>query len=76
MILFQYVGESERMVRQVFIQAKDAAPSVIYFDEIDSLCEKRDSNEASLFMHAAINMLAQILAIIKSVWINITFILK
>jgi len=51
MILFQYVGESERMIREIFIQARKAAPCIVFFDEIDSVCQDRDSNEASLFTH-------------------------
>ncbi|XP_037084734.1 nuclear valosin-containing protein-like [Pollicipes pollicipes] len=36
-----YVGESERAVRTVFARAKNSAPCVIFFDEIDSICQKR-----------------------------------
>lgn len=32
-----WVGESERAVRQVFQRARAAAPTVIFFDEIDAL---------------------------------------
>lgn len=42
----QYVGESERAVRQCFLRARNSAPCVIFFDEFDSLCPKRsDSGE-------------------------------
>ena len=37
----QYVGESERAVRQVFQRAKYSAPCVVFFDEIDALCPQR-----------------------------------
>ena len=40
-ISFQYVGESEKAVRQVFQRAKNSAPCVIFFDEIDALCPQR-----------------------------------
>lgn len=44
----QYVGESERAVRQCFQRARNSAPCVIFFDEFDSLCPKRsDSGENS-----------------------------
>ena len=39
--LMQYVGESERAVRQVFQRARNSAPCVIFFDELDALCPKR-----------------------------------
>ena len=37
----QYVGESERAVRQVFQRARNSAPCVIFFDELDALCPRR-----------------------------------
>ena len=46
--IFQYVGESERAVRQVFQRARNSAPCVIFFDELDALCPRRsDSGEVS-----------------------------
>ena len=36
-LLSKYVGESERGVREVFRKAKQAAPCIIFFDEIDAL---------------------------------------
>ena len=41
---FQYVGESERAVRQVFQRARNSAPCVIFFDELDSLCPRRSGS--------------------------------
>ncbi|KAI8814768.1 AAA-domain-containing protein [Cladochytrium replicatum] len=40
-LLNMYIGESERNVRAVFQKARDAAPSVIFFDELDSVAPKR-----------------------------------
>nr|CAD7576391.1 unnamed protein product [Timema californicum] len=40
-LLTMYVGESERAVRQVFQRAKNSAPCVIFFDELDALCPRR-----------------------------------
>lgn len=40
-LLNMYVGESERQVRQLFQRARDAAPSIIFFDEIDSIGGQR-----------------------------------
>ena len=37
----QYVGESEKAVRQVFERAKNFSPCVIFFDELDALCPRR-----------------------------------
>ena len=45
-LLNMYVGESERAVRGVFQRAKNSAPCVIFFDEVDSLCPKRSSGSS------------------------------
>lgn len=44
----QYVGESERAVRQVFARARSSSPCVIFFDELDALVPRRDDSMASL----------------------------
>jgi len=40
-ILTMWVGESERKLRDVFRRAKQVAPSIILFDEIDALAPRR-----------------------------------
>ena len=42
--VLQYVGESERAVRQVFSRARASSPCVIFFDELDALVPRRDDN--------------------------------
>ena len=44
-LLNMYVGESERAVREVFRKARAASPSIIFFDEIDSLGISRDHGQ-------------------------------
>lgn len=41
-IFNKYVGESERAVREIFRKARAAAPSIIFFDEIDALASDRE----------------------------------
>ncbi len=36
-LLSKYVGESERAIRETFRKARQAAPTIIFFDEIDSI---------------------------------------
>lgn len=36
-----YVGESERLLRMLFQQAKEMAPCVMFFDEVDALFNRR-----------------------------------
>ncbi len=46
-LLNKYVGESERAVRALFKRATQSAPCVIFFDELDSLCPRRGSENNS-----------------------------
>ncbi|WFD34591.1 AAA+-type ATPase [Malassezia cuniculi] len=43
-LLSKYVGESERAVREVFRRARAAAPSIIFFDEIDAISSARNTH--------------------------------
>ncbi|ERF76763.1 hypothetical protein EPUS_02302 [Endocarpon pusillum Z07020] len=42
-----YVGESERAVREVFRKARAASPSIIFFDEFDSIASVRSGGGSS-----------------------------
>lgn len=42
-LMSKFAGEGERKLRQVFEKASQNAPSIIFFDEIDSFAGKRDS---------------------------------
>jgi len=57
-LLSKWVGESERAVREVFRKAKQAAPSLIFFDEVDSMVPARGSG---LDSHATERVVSQIL---------------
>jgi transitional endoplasmic reticulum ATPase len=41
-IMGRYYGESEQRLREVFQQAQQQAPSIIFIDEIDSIAPKRE----------------------------------
>ncbi|MGC4117108.1 MAG: CDC48 family AAA ATPase [Myxococcales bacterium] len=43
-LLSKYVGESERAVREVFHKARQAAPCIIFFDELDALAPRRSGD--------------------------------
>lgn len=43
----QYVGESERAVRQVFARARASSPCIIFFDELDAMVPRRDDSLVS-----------------------------
>lgn len=63
-LLSRYVGESERAVRETFRKAKQAAPTIIFFDEIDSMASERGS---SVDAHATERVVSQILTEIDGV---------
>jgi transitional endoplasmic reticulum ATPase len=47
-LMDRYVGESEKAVREVFDRARQTAPAVVFFDEIDGIASQRvDSNEVT-----------------------------
>jgi len=43
-LISRYVGESERGIRETFKKAKQAAPTILFLDEIDSLVPRRGSS--------------------------------
>ncbi len=40
-ILSKWVGESEKAIRQIFRRARQVAPAIVFFDEIDSIAPAR-----------------------------------
>lgn len=53
----KWVGESEQNLRRVFIQARQSAPAVIVFDELDSFAAARGTFEGSGVEHSMVNTL-------------------
>jgi transitional endoplasmic reticulum ATPase len=58
-LLSKWVGESEKGVREIFRKARQASPSIIFFDEIDALVPKRGTYEGS--SHVTESVVSQIL---------------
>jgi len=59
-LLSKYVGESERAVRDVFRKARQAAPCIVFFDEIDALVPTRGGGTSD--SHVSERVLSQFLA--------------
>ena len=57
-LLSKWVGESEKGIREIFRKARQAAPCIIFFDEIDALVPRRSGIESS---HVSENVVSQIL---------------
>ncbi len=57
-LLSKWVGESEKGIREVFRRAKQAAPCIIFFDEIDALAPHRGGEMDG---HSGDRVIAQLL---------------
>ncbi len=58
-LLSKWVGETEKGIREVFRRAKQAAPCIVFFDEIDGLAPRRGGISAD--GHAGDRLLTQLL---------------
>lgn len=59
-LLNQYLGESEKSIRNVFSKARSAAPSIIFFDELDALAPKRGAAANSALDQIVAQLLTEI----------------
>ena len=58
-LMSKFVGESEKGVREIFRKAKQTAPCVIFFDELDALAPKRGSGTTD--SHVSERVISQLL---------------
>ncbi len=56
-LLSKWVGESEKAVRKVFEKAKQTSPTIVFFDEIDSVAPKRGGSNDSNVTERVVNQL-------------------
>jgi transitional endoplasmic reticulum ATPase len=56
-ILSKWVGESEKALREIFRKARQAAPTVIFFDEIDAIAPRRGGEEGTRVSERLVNQL-------------------
>lgn len=45
-LMSKFVGQSEQRLREIFRKARQAAPCIIFFDEIDALLPRRGMNQS------------------------------
>ena len=46
-VVNKWIGESEKAIRQIFKRAKQLAPCIVFFDEIDSIAPARGADDGS-----------------------------
>ena len=56
-LLSKWVGESEKAVREVFKKARQTSPTIIFFDEIDSLAPRRGLSSDGHVSERVVNQL-------------------
>ncbi len=71
-LLSKYVGESERGVRELFARARQAAPCIVFLDEVDALVPRRGLHDQSPVTDRVVSqLLTEIDGIeaLKDVWV-------
>src|SRR3989344_4925542 len=56
-LLSKWVGESEKAVREIFRKARQTAPTILFFDEIDALVPRRGSGDNSHAQERVVNQM-------------------
>lgn len=56
-LLSKWVGESEKAVREIFRKARQTAPTILFFDEVDALVPKRSSGSDAHVTERIVNQM-------------------
>ncbi len=56
-LLSKWVGESEKAIRKIFIKARQTSPTIVFFDEIDSIAPRRGLSADSHVTERVVNQL-------------------
>ena len=59
-LLNRYVGESERGVREVFETARQNAPTIVFFDEVDAIASERGDGDNSVIERVVSQLLTEL----------------
>lgn len=67
-LVSKWLGESEKLVRSLFEMARQHKPSIIFIDEVDSLCSSRSDNESESARRIKTEFLVQMQGKIKFIY--------
>jgi len=56
-LINMWVGESERGIRQIFEKARQVSPCIVFFDEIDSIAQRRGTETGNKVTERVVNTL-------------------
>jgi transitional endoplasmic reticulum ATPase len=56
-LISKWVGDSEKGIRKIFRKARQVAPAIIFFDEIDSIASVRENHGGARAMSSVVNQL-------------------
>jgi transitional endoplasmic reticulum ATPase len=56
-LLSKWVGESEKGIRKIFDKARQTAPTIIFFDEIDAIAQRRGQDSGSRATERVVNQM-------------------
>ncbi len=56
-LISKWVGESEKGIRKIFEKARQASPTIIFFDEVDSIASRRGIDDGSRVGERVVNQL-------------------
>ncbi len=58
-VLDMWIGNSEKQLHQLFETAREKAPSVLFFDEVDAIGQKRSSHNSSGMRNVVAQLLSE-----------------
>ena len=61
-LLSKWVGESEQHVREIFRRARQVAPSIVFFDEIDALTPRRGTDAGSRVTEQVVSQILTVMS--------------
>jgi len=56
-LLSKWVGESEKAVRKIFKKARQTAPSIVFFDEVESIAPRRGTSSDAHVTERVVNQI-------------------